>query len=308
MTAPSGAREAIKCLAMAVIIAYSCFTPLASLAETQAVFNAINAPLYDQCVTSPVASTGPSTTSGSDNEQAIWNWLVGQGLDGAQAAGIMGNVEKESDFDPTIIQGGGDSNNPAAAGSVGWGLFQWTPGAKVLLDVQGAKATGSITAIATQMQIMWWEAQGHGQWTGQGDTIATIAAVSGNTDAAAEQVAGIFVNDFEHAGIIGPRGANADSILALAKQKGWTNANASTSTGISTGGGGTTTTGTGSSSSVCCGTPPVASALGTFSSLTGDQAISGTFILGFDASTNKSDIEAVFKKYKPAGMYILGTT
>jgi beta-N-acetylhexosaminidase len=258
-------------------------------------------------------STGSAVTSGSDNEQAIWNWLVGQGLSGAEAAGIMGNIEQESDFDPTIIQGGGDSNDPTAAGSGGWGLVQWTPGGKVLLDVSGAKATGSIDAIATQLQIMWWEAQGNGQWAGEGNTIAKVAAVTGNDDAAAEQVASIFVNDFEHAGIVGPRGADADSILALAKSKNWTNANATSSSGNFGPGGGTTTSSTTPTASsttgaTCCPSTATTNTLGTFASLTGDKAISGTFILGFDANTNKSDIEAVFKKYSPAGMYILNTT
>lgn len=271
-------------------------------------------PFYDPnaCSATAANSTVSSVNVGSasDNEKTIWNWLVGQGLSGAQAAGIMGNIQQESDFDPTIIQGGGNSNNPSAAGGGGWGLVQWTPGSKVLLDKAGAKATGNIYDIQTELQIAWWEAQGNGQWAGQGNTIAKVAAVSGNTPAAAEQVASIWVNDFEHAGIIGPRGAYADQILALAKQQNWTNANATSASG-SLNTGSASATQAANAASTCCNTTPAANTtaagLNTFSSLTGGLAISGTFILGFQASTPKSTIEKVFKKYKPAGMYILGT-
>ena len=257
------------------------------------------------------ADTGAGGTNGSDNEQKIWNWLVGEGFTGAEAAGIMGNLEQESAFDPTVIQGGGNSNNPADAGGGGWGLVQWTPGAKVLLDVKGAGVTGPVYTIAAELQIAYWEAQGNGQWAGQGNTIAKVKAVSGNDHAAAEQVANIWVQDYEHAGIIGPRTSYADSILDYAKAHNWPHANDTNSTGSSGGsgggGGGGTGNGGGGPTGACC--PNAASATnGTFASLTGDQAISGTFILGFDAGTNKSAIEAVFKKYKPAGIYVLNTT
>src|SRR5579884_1929481 len=45
----------------------------------------------------------------------------------------------------------------------------------------------------------------------------------------------------------------------------------------------------------------------SLTALTGDNKISGTFLLGFDASTPKSTIESVFEQYKPAGIFILGT-
>lgn len=306
--------QATICLSLVLVI----ITP--EIAQAQQSWNDINSiigetPFYDPnaCAATAANSTVSAVNVGSasDNEKTIWNWLVGQGLSGAQAAGIMGNIQQESDFDPTIIQGGGNSNNPAAAGGNGWGLVQWTPGAKVLQDKAGAKATGNIYDIPTELQIAWWEAQGNGLWAGQGNTITKIASVSGNTPAAAEQVANIWVNDFEHAGIIGPRAAYADQILALAKQQNWQNANATSASGnLNTGG--SSATQAANAASTCCNTTPAANTtaagLNTFSSLTGNLAISGTFILGFQASTPKATIEKVFKKYKPAGMYVLGTT
>lgn len=309
--------RATICLSLVLVV----LTP--EVAQAQQSWDDIDSvigetPFYDPnaCSATSANSTVSAVNVGSasDNEKTIWNWLVAQGLDGAQAAGIMGNLQQESDFDPTIIQGGGDTNDPAVAGSGGWGLVQWTPGAKVLNDKAGAKATGNIYDISTELTIAWWEAQGNGQWAGQGNTIAKIAAVNGNSPSAAEQVASIWVNDYEHAGIIGPRGYYADQILALAKQQNWTNANATTASATLTQGnsGSATSTTAANAASSCCDTAPSTTAsttgLSTFSSLTGGLAISGTFILGFQASTPKATIETVFKKYKPAGMYILGTT
>lgn len=303
------------CLSLVLVV----LTP--EVAQAQQSWDDINSvvgetPFYDPNACSATAANSTVSAvnvgSASDNEKTIWNWLVGQGLDGAQAAGIMGNIQQESDFDPTIIQGGGNSNDPNAAGSGGWGLVQWTPGGKVLLDKAGAKVTGNIYEIPSELQIMWWEAQGNGQWAGQGNTISKVAAVQGNSPSVAEQVASIFVNDFEHAGIIGPRGTWADQILALAKQQNWPNANATSASATLTQGNSGSSTASANASSSCCDTSASTASstagLNTFSSLTGGLAISGTFILGFQASTPKATIEAVFKKYKPAGMYILGTT
>lgn len=59
---------------------------------------------------------------------------------------------------------------------------------------------------------------------------------------------------------------------------------------------------------VTTGASAAAPDLPALASLTGNQRISGTFVLGFQANTSKATIENVFKKYKPAGLYILGTT
>jgi beta-N-acetylhexosaminidase len=78
-----------------------------------------------------------------------------------------------------------------------------------------------------------------------------------------------------------------------------TNSSSSTSTsaGSSTG-----TSASGNSSSGSAG-----SSTSTTSSLSADQKFSATFLIGFDAGTSKSTIEAIAKKYKIGGIYILGT-
>ena len=94
-------------------------------------------------------TSGSGTFSGSTNEEAVWNYLLGLGYTKNAAAGIMGNmsVESASTFDGRIVQGDYDSslaysidytkkvdsgaisrndfaNNGPNGG--GYGLVQWT--------------------------------------------------------------------------------------------------------------------------------------------------------------------------------------
>lgn len=81
-------------------------------------------------------ATGAWTQQGSqayNNAKKVFDFWAGKGFSGASAAAVTGNVGTESmhEFDPTIVQGGGHSNDPASAGNAGYGLYQFTPGAKL---------------------------------------------------------------------------------------------------------------------------------------------------------------------------------
>ncbi len=94
-------------------------------------------------------TSGGGTFSGSTNEEAVWNYLLGLGYTKNAAAGIMGNmsVESASTFDGRIVQGDYDSNlaysidytKKVDSGAIsrndfanngpnggGYGLVQWT--------------------------------------------------------------------------------------------------------------------------------------------------------------------------------------
>jgi hypothetical protein len=107
-------------------------------------------------------STGGTITTltGSDNEQQTWNYFKTQGLSDAQTAGAMGNIEQESSFDPEIMEIGGDSQNPADAGSEGYGIVQWTPGTDVITDAKSYNITTPIYELVTQLNIVWGEMNG----------------------------------------------------------------------------------------------------------------------------------------------------
>lgn len=104
-----------------------------------------------------------SQLSGSDNPEKIWNYFKTQGLEDIHIAAIMGNIQQESSFNPTIIQtasdgsGGGSSEDPNDSGNLGWGLSQWTPGSKVITVAAKYNITGAIYELSTQLSIIWEE-------------------------------------------------------------------------------------------------------------------------------------------------------
>ncbi len=106
------------------------------------------------------SATANSTLYGKDNPEKIWNYFKTQGMDDAHIAAVMGNIQQESGFNPTIMQKGGTSNDPVVADPGGWGLVQWTPGSKVLTTASEYNVTGSINELSTQLQVIWAEMNG----------------------------------------------------------------------------------------------------------------------------------------------------
>lgn len=101
--------------------------------------------------------SGQSTSlSGSDNAEKIWRYFASKGLDPVQIAGIMGNMSRESSFDPENIQNPGGRTKDPSSISGGWGLIQWTPGSKVISVAKEAGITTPIYELATQLDIVWW--------------------------------------------------------------------------------------------------------------------------------------------------------
>ena len=63
--------------------------------------------------------------SNEENVKKFWAYALGAGMSDAYIAGIAGNIDAESGFDPLIIEGGGHSSTvPYSSG--GYGLIQWT--------------------------------------------------------------------------------------------------------------------------------------------------------------------------------------
>lgn len=95
-------------------------------------------------------SAAMSTGSGG---KAVWDALTSSGMSEAQAAGVMGNMLTESSLDPHRVQGGGDSLNPDHGSSVGYGLVQWTGGAKLKSYIGKAIPTINNEVDALQKQL-----------------------------------------------------------------------------------------------------------------------------------------------------------
>jgi len=98
------------------------------------------------------AATGSISLSGSDNESKIWNYLVGKGLQPFQAAGIMGNMQSESGFNPASQQPGTTSVVPTP-GQWGHGIVQWTPGTQLIAAAQAAGTP--VNDLGMQLNYLW---------------------------------------------------------------------------------------------------------------------------------------------------------
>ena len=106
-----------------------------------------------------VADTPPGYLNGEDNLQKIYNYFLATGLKDYQAAGIVGNIAIESHGDPTIIQGGGHTDDPSTLTTPahGYGIIQWDPGNRV---IDYAKRVGldpsTVHTLKTQLDIVFW--------------------------------------------------------------------------------------------------------------------------------------------------------
>lgn len=68
---------------------------------------------------------------GQDNAAHIWDYLTGKGVGSISTAGIMGNMQAESGFDPTVHEGGTEHSNEVNLDSdAGYGLCQWSKSRK----------------------------------------------------------------------------------------------------------------------------------------------------------------------------------
>lgn len=108
-----------------------------------------------------------STLSGSGNMEKMFNYFVGKGLSAAQAAGILGNIQTESGFQPERLQGSPSgvvtpaeslSSGQENDGNVGWGIVQWSPSSKFI--EQARKANKDPNDLAVQLDFLWGQLYG----------------------------------------------------------------------------------------------------------------------------------------------------
>lgn len=101
------------------------------------------------CVTAPAA--GDISTSGSNNEEKVWNFLTGDlKFTPNQAAGVMGNIKQESGFSPTIV-------NPSSGA---YGLAQWYAGRKTALQSYASSKGKPVNSLAIQLEFLKKELEG----------------------------------------------------------------------------------------------------------------------------------------------------
>ena len=142
-------------------------------------------------------SCGSSSVSltGSGNEEKIYNYLVNTaGLTPAQAAGIMGNMQDESGFEPERQQGIYDRKVPAESfpdpgTNIGYGLVQWTPGNK-MINTFTPKSQAS--DLGNQLKFL------QDQLEGKGTIPEKAAGDKLKATSTPEDAAYSFENNYEH--------------------------------------------------------------------------------------------------------------
>lgn len=169
---------------------------------------------YDPNAKACIATAGTSTQAsapltGNSNAEKIFLYLTEKGLTAEQAAGVLGNFQQESGFDPAIIQGGAIAGaNYTPVNSVGFGIAQWTFTARQGPLVNLASSTGrSVTDLSLQLDFLWQELNGtHAR--------ALASLKTANTP---ENAAYVFHRDFEgsadsEATVVLVRGGNARTL------------------------------------------------------------------------------------------------
>jgi hypothetical protein len=150
-------------------------------------FIALALPLAAGCSGSPdgvetdVARTAAPLLTATPPNEIAFDYFVGKGLTSFQAAGIVGNLDQESQMDPNAVQAGGP----------GRGIAQWSVGGRWDTDANDnvlsyASAHGaSATSLSLQLDFIWYELQtfsSYGLGALRATTNVTDATVAFETD------------------------------------------------------------------------------------------------------------------------------
>ncbi len=104
-------------------------------------------------VAGPIENLGESVAALNANDKTAYDYFIGKGLTGVQAAGIVGNLDIESGMDPAAVQSGGP----------GRGIAQWSVGARWDVTAgDNVKAYASMhgmsaTSLGLQLDFIWFE-------------------------------------------------------------------------------------------------------------------------------------------------------
>lgn len=172
-------------LAISVIFCVANIGQYVSAAVDYDFYNSNNILYIDPSACDPNATTSSDSSaglSGGAPELEIWTWLTdpaGGGLTGMQAAGIMGNMDAESSFNPDAKEG------PPLNG---YGLVQWTGSRHDALDAAAAKQKVAVSDLLFQLKYMVAESKSRAVTTNvvpaagsEWDTLKTINTVENAT-------------------------------------------------------------------------------------------------------------------------------
>lgn len=144
-----------------------------ALDDCQAIIgNWVDWKIPTACTPSSSGGTGSGSTgydsatpTGADPPEQIYNFLVGKGLSPAATAGIMGNIQEESHFDPANEQMPGawqdmSSLDVKHGGKGGVGLVQWDGGRRPAYINYARNNGADPKNIVPQLNYIWHELNG----------------------------------------------------------------------------------------------------------------------------------------------------
>ncbi len=121
-----------------------------ALGSASAVNQNSSATTGGNCSCAPGGSA--SLLPGNDNREKVWNFLVGtMGFTAPQAAGIMGNLQSESGFNPIAAYPGTTSEYPHGRA---WGLAQWLGGRQTNLLNFARERRQPVNSLELQLEFL----------------------------------------------------------------------------------------------------------------------------------------------------------
>lgn len=161
--------------------------------------------------------------SSAENAKNVFMYFTSKGYSEEQAAGIIGNMVKESGVEPQRQQSIFDRLVPAnkfpdPEGGTGWGIVQWTHGSKMIDPV---KAEGKDpNELIVQLDFLWNQLEGKGpipegdagkQLKATTTVEEAVLAFQGNTKVGGKYIG--FERPADQAGTVPQRTASAKAVL-----------------------------------------------------------------------------------------------
>ncbi|HEX4662180.1 MAG TPA: phage tail tip lysozyme [Candidatus Saccharimonadales bacterium] len=149
-------KRQLFCILSACVLTFTQTGAAYGLTPEELVQSGIDWYSPNTCGTGTPADTA---LSGKDNEQKIFNYLVGKGLTGAQASGVLGNLRQEDgSLDPKDQEYSSDKGNPNPVPNHGFGIVQWTSVNRQqgLIDF-AKKQNKPVTDFGVQLDFLWLE-------------------------------------------------------------------------------------------------------------------------------------------------------
>ena len=171
-------------LFLALMVTANFLAPSATVSAVNDFYSSNDILFYDSSASNctPGGTVGSTATggtvsslAGADNAEKVWNYFISKGLTPVAAAGAMGNIEKESSFDPLLQEKGS---------GIGFGLIQWSFDRRDNLEkaaaargVSFANGADNDAALLFQLDYLWDVEYGKPTWQ---DAVNAETSVDGN--------------------------------------------------------------------------------------------------------------------------------